>query len=69
MIGRIFVQREVRSPVVIVPEIGLEGPAEAGLVEDDGVVQAFAPQGSGIATWTRPWYPGIQVLSAAHWRS
>ena len=39
-------QREMRAAAVVVNEIGLDGPAEARLVEYEDVVQA-------LAEWTR----------------
>jgi hypothetical protein len=38
-------QVEMRAAAVVVNEIGLDGPAEARLVEYEDVVQAFAPNG------------------------
>jgi len=46
---RIFVQREVRPPLVIVGEIQLERAAQRPLVPHDDVVETLAPQGANHA--------------------
>jgi len=47
--GRILVQREVRSPPVIVREVLLKVAAQGALVPDDDVVEALAADGADRA--------------------
>src|SRR3984893_4140965 len=55
---RVLGQREMRAAAVVVDEIGLDGPAEARLVEYEDVVQALAPNGPDQPFDVRP-FPTI----------
>jgi len=46
--GRVLVQREVRSPLVIVDDVLQEVTAQRALVPHDDVVEALASQGENL---------------------
>ena len=52
--GRILVQREVRSPLVVIGEVLFEGSVQRTFVPHDEVVQALAPDGVD-----RPFHKGF----------
>src|SRR2546427_345648 len=47
--GSILVQREVRSPFVIVNKVALQVAAQRALVPDDDMIEALAPEGADHA--------------------
>ena len=47
--GRIFVQREVSAPLVVVNEVALQVAAQGAFVPHDDVIEAFAPEGADHA--------------------
>ena len=44
--GRVFVQREVSVPLVVVNEVALQVAAQGAFVPHDDVIEALAPEGA-----------------------
>ena len=44
-LGRVLAEREVRSRVLVVRDVGSQHPPEMSLIEDDDVVQTLATDG------------------------
>ena len=47
--GRIFFERQMRAASFVVIEIAIQDPAQSGAMENNDVIQAFAPNGTDQA--------------------
>jgi len=68
--GRIFFERQMRAAPFVVFEIVLEDPAQTGLMENNDVIQAFAPNGpdQALRVSVLPWcIYGEKFCDTAKW--